>query len=230
MSMASKKHNALKHGANAKEVMLWDERREDYESLRVGLNREYTPDGTTEEYLVQAILDLLWRRRRLDRHGQITTQKRLDEIFEANETSSHIEVLHSLAPEFNEATTAEKVEATLARLEPIYRNTILRDWPLQTGGDANAWGPKIAAGLLTFKAGPSRGGDDAFLAIIDLDALDISLARIERLDAMIDRTIKRLMQVKTMKQMHGRFEPKLINLSATKNLPVQDGTDNRSAH
>jgi hypothetical protein len=228
--MASKKRNALKHGANAKEVMLWDERREDYESIRVGLNREYTPDGTTEEYLVQAILDLLWRRRRLDRHGQITTQKRLDEIHEANDTSLHIEVLLSLAPEFNEATTAEQVEATLARLDPIYSNTILRDWPLQTGDDANAWGPKIAAGLLTWKPAPRHTGDDAFLAIIDLDASDISLARIERLDAMIDRTIKRLMQVKTMKQIHDRLEPKLINLSATKNPPLQDGTDNRSAH
>jgi hypothetical protein len=228
--MASKKRNALKHGANAKEVMLWDERREDYESIRVGLNREYTPDGTTEEYLVQAILDLLWRRRRLDRHGQITTQKRLDEIHEANDTSLHIEVLLSLAPEFNEASTAEQVEATLARLDPIYSNTILRDWPLQTGDDATAWGPKIAAGLRTCKPAPRHAGDDAFLAIIDLDASDIALARIERLDAMIDRTIKRLMQVKTMKQMHDRLHPKLINLSATKNPLVQDGTDNHSAH
>ncbi len=33
---------------------------------------------------------------------------------------------------------------------------------------------------------------------------------------MIDRTIKRLMQVKTMKQMYGRLEPKLINLTPTK--------------
>jgi hypothetical protein len=228
--MASKKRNALKHGANAKEVMLWDERREDYESIRVGLNREYTPDGTTEEYLVQAILDLLWRRRRLDRHGQITIQKRMDELFEANDRSLHIEVLRSLAPEFDEATTAEQVEAALARLEPIYSSTILRDWPLQEGDDANAWGPKIAAGLLTWKPEPSHGGDDAFLAIIDLDESDISLARIERLDAMIDRTIKRLMQVKTMKQMNDRLQPKLINLSATKNPLLQDGTDNRSAH
>jgi uncharacterized membrane protein YheB (UPF0754 family) len=68
------------------------------------------------------------------------------------------------------------------------------------------------------------------LAIIDLDASDIALARIERLDAMIDRTIKRLMQVKTMKQMNDRLHPKLINLSATKNPLVQDGTDNHSAH
>ena len=80
------------------------------------------------------------------------------------------------------------------------------------------WG--LAAGLLALKPGPHREANDAFLEVIDLDELDNSLACIERLDAMIDRTIKRLMHVKTMKQMHDRLEPKLINLSATKNLPI----------
>jgi hypothetical protein len=70
-------------------------------------------------------------------------------------------------------------------------------------------------------------GPDEFVKIFDLDTFDDDLARIERLDAMIDRTIKRLMQVKTMKQMHARLEPKLIDLSATKNPPAQDGTENR---
>jgi hypothetical protein len=37
--------------------MLWSERYEDYESLRVGLNQEWTPNGSTEEYLVQTLLD-----------------------------------------------------------------------------------------------------------------------------------------------------------------------------
>jgi hypothetical protein len=48
-SMASKKRNAVKHGANTKEVMLWSEKYEDYESLRAGLNQEWTPNGSTEE-------------------------------------------------------------------------------------------------------------------------------------------------------------------------------------
>jgi len=66
-------------------------------------------------------------------------------------------------------------------------------------------------------------------AVVDLEEFDTALARIERLDAMIDRTIKRLMQLKTMKQMHARLEPKLIELSATRNPPAQDGgTENRS--
>jgi hypothetical protein len=227
MSMASKKPNALKHGAHANDVMLWDERYKDYESLRIGLNQEYTPDGATEEYLVQALVDFVWGRRRLDRHGQITLQKRQDKLQEAYDRSLHIDVLRSLAPEFDQATTAEQVEAALARHDPIYKNTILRNYPLQEGDDPSKWGPKIAAGLRAWKPEPRH--DHAFLALFDLDAFDISLARIERLDAMIDRTITRLMRVKTMKQMHDRLEPKLINLSATKNPPVQDGNDNRAA-
>jgi hypothetical protein len=57
---------------------------------------------------------------------------------------------------------------------------------------------------------------------MDLDEFDMALNRIERIDAMIDRAIKRLMQLKTMKQMHGRLEPKLIDVSATKNPPAPD--------
>jgi hypothetical protein len=90
------------------------------------------------------------------------------------------------------------------------------------------WGPKIGESLALLKPETLHEGADEFIKIFDLDTFDDDLARIERLDAMIDRTIKRLMQIKTMKQMHDRLEPKLINLSATKNPPAQDGTDNRS--
>src|ERR1700694_1256035 len=124
MPMASKKRNALKHGANAKEVMLWSERYEDYESLRADLSLEFTPSGSTEEYLVQTLLDLRWRRRRLECHEQITIQKRLEKNREENENSRHIENLRSFAAQFDEATSAEKVEALLAPLSPLYRNTI----------------------------------------------------------------------------------------------------------
>ena len=41
--MGNKKRNALTHGANAKEVMLWSEKYEDYEALRDGLHQEFKP-------------------------------------------------------------------------------------------------------------------------------------------------------------------------------------------
>lgn len=89
-------------------------------------------------------------------------------------------------------------------------------------------GPKIAERLLTWKPAPRHEQADEFIKILDLNEFDMALARIERLDAMIDRTIKRLMQLKTMKQMHGQLEPKLIDASATKNLPASGGTESPS--
>jgi hypothetical protein len=228
--MASTKRNALKHGANAREVMLWSEKYEDYESLRTDLYLEFNPSGSTEEYLVRALLDLRWRRRRLDCYDRITTQKRLNEIREENETSRDIEEVAAFAPEFKKADSVEKVEAILSRLPPGYSDAIVSQYPLEVGEDPVTWGSKIGEDLAGLEPETRHEGADEFIKIFDLDTFDDDLARIERLDAMIDRTIKRLMQVKTMKQMHDRLEPKLINLSATKNLPVQDGTDNRSAH
>jgi hypothetical protein len=169
MSKEKKKRNALKHGANAQEVMLWGEKYEDYESLLAELDLEFTPSGSTEKYLVQTLLDLRWRRRRLDCHEQITIQKRLDKIREENETSRHIENLRSFASEFNEATSAEKVEALLTPLSSLYSNTIRQRWPLQTGEDPNTWGPKIAKGLLSWIPPRRHEQADEFIAIVDLE-------------------------------------------------------------
>jgi hypothetical protein len=225
--MGNKKRNALKHGANAREVMLWSEKYEDYEALRAGLYQEFTPSGSTEEYLVRTLLDLRWRRRRLECHEQIAIQKRLDKIREVNENSHHVENLRSLAPKFGEATSVEQVEAVLAPLSPLYANTIRGEWPFKPGDDPQKWGPKIAEGLLAWKPAPRHEQAGEFIEILKLDEFDMALTRIERLDAMIDRTIKRLMQLKTMKQMHGRLEPKLIDVSANKNplAPSGTGTD-----
>src|SRR6266481_6780300 len=225
LSKATKKGNALKHGANAREVMLWSERYEDYEALRAGLYLEFTPSGSTEEYLVRTLLDLRWRRRRLECHEQIVIQQQLDKLHAENENSHHVDNLRSFAPEFGEASSVEQVEAVLAPLSPLYSNTIRKRWPFKTGDDPQKWGPRIAEGLVAWKPAPRHEHADEFIEILDLDEFDTALARIERLDAMIDRTIKRLMQIKTMKQMHRQLEPKLINLSATKNPQGQDGIE-----
>jgi hypothetical protein len=122
----------------------------------------------------------------------------------------------------------EQVEEVLASVSPIYRNTIHNQWPFKTDDDPQQWGPKIAEGLLTWKPAPRHEQADEFIKILDLDEFDMALVRIERLDAMIDRTIKRLLQLKSMKQMHGRLEPKVIDVSATKNLQAPGGTESPS--
>lgn len=207
----TRKKNALTHGANAQEVMLWGETYKDYEALRTRAYEEWFPEGLTEEFEVKALIELLWRRRRLDRYEKISTQKRLDRIRSDNERSRHIENLKAFASEFNAADTADKVNVLLGQLSPLYRTTIRRDWPLQEGDDPAKWGARIASGLSAWRVPVRHEGADEFLEALDPeDAFDRSLGRIERLDAMIDRTIKRLVQIKTMKQMHGQLKPKLV--------------------
>ena len=202
---------------------------QDYEALRDALYQEFTPSGSTEEYLVGTLLDLRWRRRRLECHEQIVIQQRLDSVRKENEYSHHVDNLRSFAPEFANATSEQQVEAVLATLSPIYSNTIRDKWPFKSGDDSQKWGPQIAEGLLlTWEPTPRYEQANEFIEILDLVEFDSALARIERLDVMIDRTIKRLMQLKTMKQMHGQLEPKLIDFQAATNLPAPGATKSSS--
>src|SRR5258708_39274997 len=141
--MGNKKRNALKHGANATEVMLWSERYQDYEALRDGLYQEFSPSGSTEEYLVRTLLDLRWRRRRLECHEQIVIEQQLDKLHEENEYSHHVDNLRSFAPAFEKASSVEQVEAWPARLDPTYANTIRHKSACKTRDDPQQRGPKI---------------------------------------------------------------------------------------
>src|SRR4051794_3872658 len=114
------KRNALKHGAYAQTLMLWSEKQEDYELLRAGLYREFSPTGAMETDMVQSLVDLLWRKRRLRCYEQIKLQKRLDEIRKSNEYSRDVENLRSSIDEFRTANSVREVEAILAKLYPLY--------------------------------------------------------------------------------------------------------------
>jgi hypothetical protein len=220
----SKKRNALKQRAHAFEVMLWSEKYEDYEALRAGVYQEYPPAGSSEEYEVGTLVDLLWRRRRLDLLERFNLQKRLDQVREGNERGRHVQNLRALASDFGQADSVEKVETLLGLMCPMYRNTVLRDTPRKEEEDPSTWGPKIAKALLAWVQPARHLEAEEFIATFDLAAFDASLARIERLDAMIDRTIKRLMQIKTMKQMYGRLEPKLISVIESKDTQARDSS------
>jgi hypothetical protein len=150
-------------------------------------------------------LGLRWRRRRLECYERIVIQQRLDKVREENEHGHHGDNLRALAPKFEKATSVEQVEAVLASLSPSYSYTICKRWPFKTGDDPQKWGSQIAEGLSAWKSIPRHEEADEFIKLLDLDEFDSALDRIERLDAMIDRTIKRLMQLKTMKQMHGQL-------------------------
>jgi hypothetical protein len=89
-------------------------------------------------------------------------------------------------------------------------NTIRSHYPLAEDEDPTKWGAKIGNGLSAWVISQRFEAADEFIKMMDLEQFDDHLARIERLDAMIDRTIKRLMQRKAQKQMLRQLEPKVI--------------------
>src|SRR6202048_1197371 len=58
------KFNALKHGFLSKAVLLQDESPAEYQALLSGLRKDYEPEGTLENLLVENLAILWWRRRR----------------------------------------------------------------------------------------------------------------------------------------------------------------------
>jgi uncharacterized protein YeeX (DUF496 family) len=61
------RHNALKHGAFAAELIIFDEIGEDFDKLHEGCVNELKPNGRMEEELVLTIAKYLWRKRRIER-------------------------------------------------------------------------------------------------------------------------------------------------------------------
>ena len=57
--------NAVKHGILSKETLLPHENVEDYQALLSALESEYTPEGISEQTLVEELAGILWRKRRL---------------------------------------------------------------------------------------------------------------------------------------------------------------------
>lgn len=59
--------NALKHGILSQEILLPDEDESALIKLREGFNNEFSPVGDIEEILVDRIVSLIWRLKRLGR-------------------------------------------------------------------------------------------------------------------------------------------------------------------
>ena len=61
------KWNAVKHGMTARNVVLFDESRADFDKFHAGLTQDFAPEGTVECALVERIAMLGWRLRRASR-------------------------------------------------------------------------------------------------------------------------------------------------------------------
>ena len=204
---------AFRDRANIYEMtMMPSENVEDFEDLLRSHFEEFRPDGTTEEFHTREIAKLRWERDRYERSQQLSMFRRQWEFANINQFLHGIRKLRPLAPKFQAAKRTEDVEKVLSNVDERVATFVRRKWPLKSSGQSENWGSVIAEGLASL---PDLIGDPAQQMLLlqeEFPALE-RLHKLEQFDAKIDRTITRLMRVKTMKQMHRQLEPKVIPIS-----------------
>jgi hypothetical protein len=192
-------------------TMIGYETYEEYEEFLRALYEELTPHGIMEENQVFRLAKVIWSRNRIDRYAQLKMRGKQIEISVTNRISYIAEKLKPLAPKFLNAKSVKEVEELLEKLEdPIGKQLILARWPLEKCKPAEAWGGVIAEGLSSLVPDKRFEDDEEFFKMVEHFPIDEDFGTLERMDASIDRTLKRLMQLKTMKQMFRQLEPKLI--------------------
>jgi hypothetical protein len=111
----------------------------------------------------------------------------------------------------------EEVERLLNAHEK-YQDIITAWVPRDANQDESKWGPAIAAHLAKLQVSDPIFGRAKIPVVVDLLDLEVEYKFVERIDETIDRTMKRLSQVKVAKTLLPRLNKpasgKLINLEA----------------
>ena len=205
----------VKHGAFAKMVILPGEDRQEFEELHSALIEEWAPVGPTEEDAVLSIAKGVWRKRRLQKflhteidmcredrgHPLYDLARGYRELLDITEDGHFLSVMKD-APHLFEELLRLTIEGTL----PSYVTTRLEEIiPREKFTSVSDW---LGAVRLIISGHLRECRDPEPEVLLDHsakihtpDVVDHELAVDERIDAMIDRAVKRLVQTKAMKQM-----------------------------
>ena len=205
----------VKHGAFAKTAILPGEDRREFEELHSALIEEWAPVGPTEEDAVLSIAKGVWRKRRLQkfRHAEIEIWRSDPEhpLYDAAEGLRNLLNIMEAAPilDLMEAPDAfENVIMLAIESTPPYIATKLKQMcPREKFESVSDWFAMLRVIISGLLRELERSGEHSDLLlhrsakVHTPDVVDRELAVDERIDAMIDRAVKRLVQTKATKQM-----------------------------
>jgi hypothetical protein len=198
--------NALRHGvfAEGMVVLPWEDRRE-FVQLHNDLIEEWNPDGETELDVVFTIAKCIWRKRRMQYflHAKVEGYRidpdhsAYDEAFVLRQLLKSVEV----AP--------DEFEVVLHALRANIANDLRQKFPQESFESTSEWVQavqnEIRSNLLPaierFGEPPPEVKIFQSAAAMSQEVIENELAVEERIDAMINGAIKRLVQTKAMKQM-----------------------------
>jgi hypothetical protein len=203
--------NAQKHGAYASTLIVPGEDPQEFQDLYSSLAEERIPVGATEEDAVLSIAKAVWRKRRVQKflEAQLLYNRTNPGHASYNESES-LQIFRNLIllkPDlaFEEHAPRllrpDKIQYLEQRVPRSKFETAFQ-WAVAVVNEIDHIADVVPSAL----EGAPRVGIDLALLLdssgtfwgsVFKDELSLD----ERLDAMIDRAVKRLMQMKTMKQM-----------------------------
>jgi len=194
--------NAVKHGAFSNLTVLPGEDFAAFKKLYEDLQDEFKPSGAMEVDLVLDLAKFLFRKRNLGVYRRAETARKLWAPYLVEHSDPH--VVQDLAFKARAGAVMEACSERFGNKEALENNANLV--------------PACEAAISATKKLLDFSEDDIAKAVRDQvadfhlalcgeaitpEGLDHALDVIARLDAMIDRTVKRLMQLKAMKSMAG---------------------------
>jgi hypothetical protein len=202
-----KRPNAYKHGIFSATAILPGEDEQEFERLHADLIEEWKPVGTTEEDTVLTIAKAVWRKRRVQRFLEVQLRSNVLDP----DHPSYIEVagLRGLAGSMilEPETGFDKYARRFLWPERI--EYFREKFPRSNYKSTVEWTKAILDEIKSLVALPPDLGPEHQNLVslhhtaqaLSADLFKQELALDERLDAMIDRAVKRLIQMKAMKQM-----------------------------
>jgi hypothetical protein len=219
MSSRGSKHlNAVKHGAFAKTTILPGEDPAEFEELHFSLIEEWKPVGPTEEDAVLSIAQGVWRKRRAQKllQAQIAN-RRFDQneplYDEAERVKRFLSVIDTapfvafvdIAPELFKPLYDNLVSTVLPARQAKYLQEKCPREHFKSGSEwLQALRNEITSVLLPSYAIVGEVPEAVLGRAAEFFTPEVfkqELAVDERVDAMIDRAVKRLVQTKAIKQM-----------------------------
>ncbi len=205
-----KQPNAQKHGVFAATAILPGENRQEFEELHSAVIQEWAPDGATEEDAVLTIAKAIWRKRRVQKFlaVQLAINALNPKHPSFDESIGLIRLLHFMGTEPEDFTFEDQADRFLL---PDKIQYLRQKVPRSNFESTAEWVQAVINEISLVLLPASMNRDEPEMAdVVGLsrsaanlsnDLFKQELALDERLDAMEDRAVKRLIQTKAMKQM-----------------------------
>ncbi len=195
--------NALKHGAFAEAILLPEEDPKEFEELLTSVHNEWNPEGATEIDKVNSIAMGLWRKRRFKRYIQILVAGLgTAERCRKRNFNRVLDVLEEIEQAIETGELGAISEGYLSEKLRSLGDHIKKAFPRKKYGTDAAWLSAIDVWLTDLlQAYLARQSQERTVSqeMSDEVFADREQSFEERTDAKIDRDIKALGQIKTMK-------------------------------